>query len=167
MNKHSFIIFLDIDGVLCSYDDLKLRDADGEHTFRDYSVEALNMLVAYYGAKIVISSSWRRKHTFRHADDFQALFNHRGVEVEVLGLTPYLKGVRGDEINAWLDANPTERYIVLDDETPDMEGITDMQYVWKTNRWRCLDSYDVRAAIFRFDRIFAGKGHKLPMAQSN
>ena len=167
MQKHPFIIFLDIDGVLCSYDDLRLRDADGEHSFRDYSVEALNMLVAYYGAKIVISSSWRRKPNFRDLTAFQKLFDERGVEAEVIGVTPYLKDVRGHEINAWLDANPTERYIVLDDETPDMEGITDMQYVWKTNRWRCLDSYDVRAAMFRFDRIFAGNGHKLAMPQSN
>jgi hypothetical protein len=73
--------------VVVSYDDLKLRDADGEHTFRDYSVEALNMLVAYYGAKIVISSSWRRKHTFRNIEAFQKLFADRGIEAEVVGLT--------------------------------------------------------------------------------
>lgn len=165
MEKHKFILFLDIDGVLVSYDDLLLRDDNSDHLFRDYSVEALNMLVAYYGAKIVISSTWRKKSHMGNAEEFQGFFDKRGVEAEVIGITPYIKGIRGDEINAWLDINPTERYIVLDDETRDIEGIIDMRYVWKTNRWRCLDSYDARAAIFRFDRVFAGE--EVTIAQSN
>lgn len=157
MEKHKFILFLDLDGVLVSYDDLLLRDDNGDHLFRDYSVEALNMLVAYYGAKIVISSTWRKKHHMCNAEGFQKLFKERGIEAEVIGTTPHIKGVRGDEINAWLSANPTERYIILDDETFDIEGIINMQYVLKTNCWRGLDSYDVRMGIFSFDRVFSSE----------
>lgn len=164
---NNVIIFLDFDGVLCSYDDLKIRDTNGNHFFRDYSIEALNILVAYYGAKIVISSSWRSKGDFREIKNFQKLFDERGIKAEVIGVTPHLNGVRGKEINAWLDANPSCNYIILDDETADMEGIINMQYIWKTNRWRCLDSYDVRSIFFRFDRIFAGEEQTLTSQPSN
>lgn len=157
MEKHKFIIFLDIDGVLVSYDNLLLRDDNGDHLFRSNSVEALNMLVAYYEAKIVISSTWRNKRHLHNLEAFQKLFNQRGIEAEVIGTTPCLKGIRGDEINAWLTENPTKRYIILDDETSDIEGIINMQYVLKTNRWRCLDSYDVRMAMFSFDCTFASE----------
>jgi hypothetical protein len=153
------VLFLDIDGVLCSYDELRLRDENGIHLFREEAVIALNMLAAYYDARLVLTSTWRGKTGTRDVAETQALFNARGIYAEVLDFTPRSGGTRqhrGTEVNDWLAAHPeVTQYIVIDDETADLEGAVDPQRILKTNRWRCLDMYDARQAVFRFDRVFS------------
>lgn len=80
------IIFLDIDGVLntwsfiaklpssASYQDAIARDA----------VSRLNRVIETTGAKVVISSSWRRMHT---PADMQELLDGQGFKGEVIDRT--------------------------------------------------------------------------------
>lgn len=57
INFENFIIFLDVDGVLCSYEDFKFRDKnDGKQIFRPYSIKALNKIIEYYNADLCMIS---------------------------------------------------------------------------------------------------------------
>lgn len=116
------VIFLDIDGVLTN---AKTGYRHGDAN----CVGWLNTVTDQTGAAIVVSSTWR-------ADpDIADILAGWGVTAEVIGTTPFLdeqdaSGLwrpkpRGDEIRAWLDANPGERRIViLDDDAHDFGPLT-------------------------------------------
>jgi hypothetical protein len=148
------VIFLDIDGVLNS--ETHLRRLDEQHrqlghedptrpehetTCECYRLECqidraavarLNRLVAETGAKIVVSSSWRK--LLDPPELHRVLANH-GLIAEILGETPdgckdpetiatfgyVTRIVRGYEIDLWLRQHPeVERFVILDDSS-DME----------------------------------------------
>lgn len=167
------IIFLDIDGVLnhelwyksrthseLTMEELKLV-AQGKikeskllydkNQFDPERVELLNSLTDDTGAKIVVSSSWRKSRTL---EDMQLLLNEIvGVKAEIIGLTPYLQFFdpdneeykysvpRGCEIKAWIDKNIEDKhsdscefkYVIFDDDS-------DMLYQQKNNYIR-VDRY--------------------------
>ena len=135
------IVFLDIDGVLASW--LKMgnvsRDADG-HLFEPAAIDALNKITNHIDGKIVISSTWRQT---RSLETFQDFFKRRGIEAEVVGLTPELDNGRADEIQTWIDQNDVGYFIIIDDNTRGIEEHFkyDMN-VLRTNLYRCLDNYD-------------------------
>lgn len=135
------VVFLDIDGVLASW--LKMgnvnKDADG-HFFEPDAIEALNKITNHIGGKIVISSTWRKSRTL---EMFQDIFKRRGVEAEVVGLTPELDTGRADEIQQWIDENEVEYFIIIDDITRGIEEhFKEDINVLRTNLYRCLDNYD-------------------------
>ena len=109
------VLFLDIDGVL---NDSKLtaqckRDGlDGTEHFNPESVVLLNKIVIDTGAVVVVSASIRKLCTVK---ELQALFSRNGFQGKVVDKTPSLGGVRGDEIQAWLDLNPCSSYVIVDD----------------------------------------------------
>ncbi len=117
--KHQKIIFLDIDGVLniC----FPARDKYGS-LFHPHLVENLKLLIQATQAKIVISSSWR--------DDglevMQEMWQERKLPGEVIDITPNFMAQtgsslqRGNEIQDWLDRNPTEKYVIIDDDYSDI-----------------------------------------------
>ncbi|HET7674762.1 MAG TPA: HAD domain-containing protein [Gammaproteobacteria bacterium] len=76
----------------------------------------LRNLVNETGAKIVICSTWRLG---RKPADFHTLFTLRGwalAEDTIIGCTPRLPGIRGDEIAAWIEAeNFDGPYVIIDD----------------------------------------------------
>lgn len=139
------IIFLDIDGVLNS--DKLIHDRDEahrsfghhgmcecyrlEHMIDREAVRRLNVLIAWTGAKIVISSSWRK---LLDPPELARVLAGHGLVGEIIGETPdgpndpsfaYLgphdRISRGHEIDHWLKAHPeVERYVILDD-CSDME----------------------------------------------
>ena len=136
------VIFLDIDGVLDSEESWEFQTAKGNKRFHDIPDEGhirwLNKIVRETGAKIVLSSSWR-KITSLHI--FAMLMHCQGFKGDIISKTPSLsKGERGDEIKHWLDVEAgniedtehqlwsrkpwdVESFVVLDDDS-------DMSAVW-------------------------------------
>lgn len=137
------ILFLDIDGVVCT--DFKNRKeyclGEDKPVFEWYimnpsCIEHLNTVVQQTSCEIVISSSWRK--TF-DLNELQDLFEENGFKYpeKIIGITEifyeWLKpkihcpSIRGLEIKVWLDLNvrktPTGfnndlyNYCILDDDS--------------------------------------------------
>lgn len=153
------IIFLDIDGVLNHqlwFESIngkpeykKEGPDDYRRWFCPFSVDLLNHLTTETGAKIVVSSSWRKGRT---VEQLQKLLKDNGITGEVIDKTPYLRftGVddytysvpRGCEIKAWLEINKGilgekigsfNNYVILDDDS-------DMLW-WQRNNFLLIDGY--------------------------
>ena len=146
-----YVIFLDIDGVLNS--ETHLRRLDEQHrqlghtdparpkhetTCECYRLECqidrdavvrLNRLVAETGAKIVISSSWRK---LMDPPELHRVLENHGLVAEIIGETPdghndpamlatfgHIDRIfRGHEIDLWLKQHPeVTRFVVLDDSS--------------------------------------------------
>lgn len=134
----TLVIFLDIDGVLVNLD--ALRAGTRAHPA---CVGALNHITNMTGAGLVITSN-RRLGASRAA--LEELLRSWGVQGAIYGATPPLgtsngtvwRGVaRGEEIQAWLNANPgVSGFVILDDcadmvhlmgalvQTDPVEGLT-------------------------------------------
>lgn len=103
------IVFLDFDGVLNTRSSVH----DGVHLESD-KVVILNKICKIIKAKIVISSSWRIIYTL---DEIRLLLERTGLKgTDVIGVTPVSEDdFRGDEIKTWLENNPVDRYVIIDD----------------------------------------------------
>lgn len=133
------LLFLDIDGVLVTWDDMRqgLLD-DSRARFNKKCVAELLKLVKKFEMKIVISSTWRFGfESFSNdpmgrigAAKFSArVLKRRGLVLPVIGMTPSnMKddGPRGLEIQKWLDINDknNSNFLILDDDD-DMEHLSD------------------------------------------
>lgn len=114
------ILFLDIDGILnseysCKHPTMqyKLGQDDTADTFDVNCVNRLINIIDKTGAKIVISSSWRK--LFDKDEIIEYLKKH-GI-IGVVGFTPDLKHHRGFEIQAWLDEHKDiDKFVILDDD---------------------------------------------------
>jgi len=119
------IIFLDVDGVLNNSTWASELHKQGTFTFlqNDLYEPALLMLrdlVEETGAKIVLSSSWRKFPNAR-GDLVDALAKHN---LTIHSDTPDTGGIRGEDIKAWLSSHSSlsiESYIILDDEADMLE----------------------------------------------
>ena len=103
------IIFLDIDGVLnCEqgYIDRSCEYIDGPgfkyQKFYHPSKELLNKLIEESGAKIVISSSWRKDGLQR----MQEIWKAEEMSGEVIDTTPSLYLQKTDQYNSGMVKNP-------------------------------------------------------------
>lgn len=126
------VIFLDFDGVLNSFKEYTNPDIPStlwtpemlkEHgialEISKIYVQRLNRITHATGAKLVISSSWRKGYLADYADVIEYL-HEQGVKGFVIGRTPWGPEYkcRGDCIQAWLDEHedePIESYVILDD----------------------------------------------------
>ena len=117
------IIFLDCDGVLNSstwYATARSEDRDMSNHFNHIdpiTVELLNKIVEATGAKIVITSVWRKNHL---VGEIAHWLRQLGCTGEVLGATPSLpSGIRGEEIQSWLNSSRHGRamtkMVIIDD----------------------------------------------------
>ena len=63
------------------------------------------------GAKVVISSTWRRSRWY-------PLIEERLVTLglPIVGITPYINSNRGEEIRKYLEDNKVDDFVILDDE---------------------------------------------------
>lgn len=121
------IIFLDIDGVLNTSNYgvqahamwkrtngwFKSRDEFGAK-FDPMAVDCLEYIVHRTNAKIVISSTWRKSglHVMKN------MFKVRGIDADIIGVTPVLNTMRGEEIEQWLHENDyVTNYVILDNNT--------------------------------------------------
>lgn len=126
MNK---VIFLDIDGVLNSQNTFRdnheyvkffIRNMNGSiddemvYTMLDIDLDKVFMLrdiCNLTGAKVVVSSSWRRLNKY-------SLFEERltSLGVPIVGVTPFIGNNRGDEIRKYLEDNKVDDFVILDDD---------------------------------------------------
>jgi len=143
------IIFLDIDGVLNSVAFARRTTFTGwpDGHIDPEAVKHLNHLIAETGAKVVISSTWRKM--LNHEELAGVLARH-GFVGEVIGETPdfykleswerpvpaarYGRFERGDEIQAWLDEHgqDVETFVIFDDDA-------DMRHL---NNWLVQTSHE-------------------------
>ena len=89
-------------------------------------VKALKRILDETGAKIVISSTWRKSKSL---GELKAIFAQYGISYDaVIDTTPNSRdGIRGAQIMTWLKVNGrnVEKYIVIDDEDFDIKEYTD------------------------------------------
>ena len=136
-------VFLDVDGVLNSEDDLMVfREKNGitgcimYAEVEDRPLKLLKEIIDRTGAKIVVSSSWRIgcERSGRESIFGDKLYKRlekrlRDYGLEIYDITPSLSGdiQRGDEIREWLSKNPVDNFIILDDDS-DMREYTDTDH---------------------------------------
>ena len=112
------IIFLDFDGVLTSDDYTRLcvfecrpENLYGIEWFDPRCIDALRAIVEETGAGIVVSSSWRELGM----DKLKEVWAKNEMPGELLGMTnPDTVSTR-EAILQWLEENPCDTYVVLDD----------------------------------------------------
>lgn len=111
------IVFLDIDGVLNCKTDFNKRVSCGKCLGMD-KVDRLRTLLKLTGAKVVLSSTWRRyedhcKYLRRHGVNF---IDSTPLSVKESWGGNYVR--RGMEIDVWLKQHPeVHRYVILDDDS--------------------------------------------------
>lgn len=116
------VIFLDIDGVLNSWNGLIPRGGQSLKDIYIEHIEVLRWLLKKTDARIVVSSTWRRG---RSVDDLrQLLYNYGLPSKYIIDKTPTLGTQRGDEIKAWLNNSKEEieSFVVIDDDG-DMDAV--------------------------------------------
>ena len=129
------VLFLDIDGVLNSLDNVysriylwkhsnknKSRDEYGD-IFDERCVRWLQYIIEKTDCKIVVSSTWR-KGGLKYIHN---LWKFRNLPGEVIDITPSVvdnnlislygeEADRGYEIQQWIEDNSPERYCIVDDD---------------------------------------------------
>lgn len=129
------VIFLDFDGVLNSMAWMRAC-ADRGDIFEGpvgidkAAVAVLNKIIEKTGAKVVVSSTWRKGHNIAA---LQTILDEAGFTGEVIGKTCSLYGEdprsgrrleRGDEILRWIAEHKTSRFVIIDDSS-DMNVLLD------------------------------------------
>ncbi len=104
------VIFLDIDGVIC-VNWMEYVDEFG-HGFNVDYVNNLKSIIEKTGAEIVISSTWRKSGL----SEMQRMWEMRDLPGKVIDITPILWTKRGEEIAEYLRENPTDSYVIIDDD---------------------------------------------------
>jgi len=125
------VIFLDFDGPIIPIMSHEQKRGIMEKAWPP-CIAALNRITDATGAKIVLSTSWRWPSLKGPQAD--ALLREWGATGEIIGSTPILEtawkpenklwiGVpRGREIQAWLDQNKIDSFVIIDDDR-DMEHL--------------------------------------------
>lgn len=128
------VIFLDIDGVLNheqfyqGKDPSIIKILDLNLHLDTYSLKLLNQICETTGAKVVLSSTWRRHQSLEKARE---IFKLKGFTGEIIDQTPDLTinnpdFLRGNEILKWVKQNEAmlgtnhreyKDYVILDDKT--------------------------------------------------
>lgn len=125
------IIFLDIDGVLNSYDYCEQAKSTEEYTeINPEKVKLLGEILAQTGAQIVLSSTWRDLAE-RDGEPEHPMYTYltdtlKRFGLEILDHTPMLPTAgRAAEIREWLDRQEDTdiRFVSLDDDCPKEEYV--------------------------------------------
>ena len=103
------VLFLDIDGVVNKRENYDRSRNTGPYPIDSYCAFLVGRIQLQTGCEVVLSSSWRH-----HPEGVQNVSER---VVRLLDKTPYLPGIRGDEVQAWLDKYPEfDKYAILDDD---------------------------------------------------
>ena len=137
------VIFLDIDGVLAP-----IRRWDRYGDVEHGCMQVLNEIVAAAGADVVVSSTWRHGKTVAQ---LQAMLDTHGFAGRVVDKTPSdIRGAtRGEEIAAWLGANPVGGFVIIDDHADMGELRT---HLVQTHSAKGLQPSDVSRAVATLSR---------------
>jgi hypothetical protein len=153
--EKSFVIYLDIDGVLVSYLKLKDRDSDGKHSFIPKAVEVLNSIISMFDADICVVSTWGRPYWngTKNGDEFKNFLVSRGIIVNNLSFGD------PDDRAGYVIKRKSEGYtkfLIIDDESLEYykkESEIGFNRILSTNSWRCLDEYDLVGVSRNFNRL--------------
>jgi hypothetical protein len=170
------IVFLDIDGVLNHCNTRHNVSPTGTEPLpipiAPECMARLNRLIAETGAKIVISSSWRK---FARWQDLGPALVRHGLVADVIGETPdlvndaiwldrwrtregapfsYERLERGWEIREWLAARPEATAFVILDDCSDMDELK--PWLVLTHPIDGLDDPDVERAKWLLERSADG-----------
>jgi hypothetical protein len=109
------LIFLDIDGVFNHYGFIERSRVHHNMAFCPIAVQNVREVIKRTGAKIVVSSTWRRGSSVA---ELRELFNYYDLGAYVIGKTPVIEDViRGIEIQKYLDDHkPVESFVIIDDD---------------------------------------------------
>ena len=148
------VIFLDVDGVLNSEEDLKIyREKNGitgcilYDNVEERPLKLLKQIVDVTGAVVVLSSSWRLGY-----GKTESIFGGRLYEkvrsaleangMEIYDITPHIVGAqRGDEIKQWLsNKQDVESFVILDDDL-DMGEYTSTNLIQTTYKYGLLPKH--------------------------
>lgn len=119
------IIFLDIDGVICTSAcyGVGKNNKWGAYMFDPKCVALLNFILQETGAEIILSSDWRNQYTLQ---EMREIFAHNFVLKGPIGFTPSIKtytgmnleGGRADEIEMWIKIHAWKgdiKWVAVDD----------------------------------------------------
>jgi hypothetical protein len=110
------IVFLDLDGVLIPYDkhSQKIHEYfDDYYKWSARAIKMLNELVRKHNAKVVVTSSYRKKYNKEELTDRLQL---EGFRYPVMDCTEVIRGVRRKgEIKRWLDEHEVRSFVIFDD----------------------------------------------------
>lgn len=120
MSAPTKVLFLDIDGVLNSQRTLMATgsypfcfDEHNKARFDWIAVGLIRKLCEKEDASIVLSSSWRHGKGSVHQCA-------NGLDLPIFDKTPSLPGVRGEEIQDWLNRHPEVTHYAIVDDNSDM-----------------------------------------------
>lgn len=147
------ILFLDVDGVL-NTDSMFAQqtgdDATGTYKLCDKRIAMLNAMLEAVGAKVVLSSSWRRSASHVAFLEEQGALKHKHEDwrtgespVRDLDTGAYLHHERGREVAEWLSRHPeVTQYAIIDD----LEGFLPEQnrYMVRTSSYFGLGKKHIR-----------------------
>jgi hypothetical protein len=122
------VLFLDIDGVLNIPQDRMHPDPD--RCLTPALLSRLDLFIQETNCSVVISSSWRYRHTL---DSLREIFAKYGFTFtnSIVDFTPDLASKawnsvpRGLEIDNWLKEHPEVTHYAILDDTDDMLHLTD------------------------------------------
>jgi hypothetical protein len=132
------VIFLDIDGVLNGFAEYT-APAVPCHEWNPSvmqrcgialemhwdNVKRVNRLIEQTGAKVVLTTSWRKGDDLWWESLLQT-FDHAGfLRNTIIDKTPSLASSRGDEIQAWLKDHPEVTNFVILDDINEMHNLLD------------------------------------------
>lgn len=119
------ILFLDIDGVICTTScyGRGTNNKWGTYRFDPKCVSTLNFILLETGCEIILSSDWRFHYTL---SEMREIFEHNGVVRGPIGFTSrsteyknnQLESGRSKEINGWLKDNAWKediKWVAVDD----------------------------------------------------
>jgi hypothetical protein len=110
------LIFLDIDGVMNHRTHfVRSRQHQGQE-FSPLAVRNLREIIKATGAKIVLSSTWRKGMTVRQIKELFAWYD---MDQYVISKTEYIEdAMRGLEIREWIGGcfNHNESFVIIDDD---------------------------------------------------
>jgi hypothetical protein len=115
-------IFTDIDGVL---------NTVTRNDWSPVSCDLYDELCQEFDLRPVITSTWRVNHSKK---DLQRIFEYQGITTEIHDVTPVLNEGRGLEILEFLRENPCDGYVIIDDNTRDIESVG-LDNVVKCRSW--------------------------------
>ncbi len=106
------VLFLDVDGVLNRTGYRPAASTGLRSWIEPDLARRLSQVLATTGAVLVMSSDWRRG---RELERLRTELSAAGVVGTLHDKTPELGTFRWQEIAAWLEANPVDAYVIVDD----------------------------------------------------
>jgi hypothetical protein len=108
-------IFLDIDGVLATNQELKIHKSkwynNNTYPFNKNCVNTLNKILVKTNAEIILSSTWRRVFEL---DELEKIFKFNNINKSPIDKTPVL-GDRDSEIREFITSKKLSKFVIIDD----------------------------------------------------